>query len=142
MLKDMSVESGKSLNELTAGLYDLISTFGDSAEVQEQFNIVNRIGIAGMASSDALLLLSAVTKAYGDTSAQTMKKVSDLSFQTVNYGVVTIPELANSIQTVTDSSNRMGVSLDELFTGFATLTGVSGNAAEVATQLRAVLVCT
>jgi TP901 family phage tail tape measure protein len=140
-LKSMAVDSGKSLDDLTDGLYQVISAFGDTAETQERLNIVTKASIAGMSSTtDSLNLLSAVTKAYGDTSAQAMQKVSDLSFLTVKLGQTTFPELAGSMQQVTDSANRMGVSQEELFTAFATLTGVSGGASEVATQLRAALV--
>jgi TP901 family phage tail tape measure protein len=140
-LKSMAVDSGKSLDDLTDGLYQVISAFGDTAETQERLNIVTKASIAGMSSTtDSLNLLSAVTKAYGDTSAQAMQKVSDLSFLTVKLGQTTFPELAGSMQQVTDSANRMGVSQEELFTGFATLTGVSGGASEVATQLRAALI--
>jgi len=140
-VKGMATETGKPLSDLTNGLYQVISAFGDNEETQERLNIVSKAGIAGMATTvDSLNLLSAVTKAYGDTSAKAMQKVSDLSFLTVKLGQTTFPELAGSIQQVTDSANRMGVSQEELFGGFATLTGVSGSASEVATQLRAALV--
>lgn len=140
-IKLLAAETGKPLDDLTNGLYQVISAFGDNADTVGRLEAVTKGAIAGMASTvDSLNLLSAVTKAYGDTSAQALTKVSDLSFLTVKLGQTTFPELASSIQQVTDSANRMGVSQEELFTGFATLTGVSGGASEVATQLRAALV--
>lgn len=140
-VKKLSVETGKPLSDLTDGLYQVISAFGDSVETQERLAIVNKSAVAGMSSTtDSLNLLSAVTKAYGDTSAVAMSKVSDLSFLTLKLGQTSYPDLARSIQQVTDSSVRMNVSQEELFTAFATLTGVSGDASTVATQLRGALV--
>lgn len=140
-VKTLSTETGRPLDDLTNGLYQVISAFGDSIETQERLEVVTRASLAGQASTvDSLNLLSAVTKAYGDTSVTALKKVSDLSFETVRLGQTTFPELANSIQQVTDSSNRMTVSQEELFNAFATLTGVTGNASTVSTQFRSALV--
>lgn len=140
-IKSLSAETGKPLEDLTDGLYQVVSAFGDNIETQERLKIVSQTSVAGMSStSDALNLLSAVTKAYGDTTAGAMQKVSDLAFLTLKWGQTSFPELANSIQQVTDSSVRLKVSQEELFAVFATLTGVSGDASTVATQLRSVLV--
>ena len=47
----------------------------------------------------------------------------------------TFPELAASIGRVVPVAAKMNVAQEELFAGFATLTGVTGSAAEVSTQL-------
>ncbi len=139
-IRELSSESGKSLNDLTSGLYQVISAFGDATDTEEKLSIVTKGAIAGQASTTASLnLLSAVTKAYGDTSASALAKVSDLSFMTVKLGQTTFPELAGSIQRVTAVAENMSVSQEELFASFSTLTGVTGTAAEVSTQLRGVL---
>lgn len=140
-LKDLSKETGKPLDDLTDGLYQVVSAFGDNIETQERLRIVSNTSVAGMSTTaDSLNLLSAVTKAYGDTTAGAMQKVSDLAFLTLKWGQTSFPELAKSIQQVTDSSVRLNVSQEELFATFATLTGVSGDASTVATQLRSALV--
>ena len=136
-VKLLSIESGKSLTDLTGGLYQVISAFGDAADTEEKLNIVTKAAIAGQSSTTASLnLLSAVTKAYGDTSATALKKVSDLAFETVRLGQTTFPELASSMQQVTAIAKSLGVTQEELFTSYATLTGVTGSASEVSTQLR------
>ncbi len=140
-VKKLSTETGKPLDDLTNGLYQVVSAFGDSIETQERLEVVTKASIAGQSTTvDSLNLLSAVTKAYGDTSVSALKKVSDLAFETVRLGQTTFPELANSMQQVTDSANRLNVSQEELFGAFATLTGVTGNASTVATQYRSALV--
>lgn len=135
----VSNEVGKATGDLSDGLYNMISAVGDSEEVMSQVELAAKAASAGGAeTSDAVNLLSAVTKAYGDTSYDAMVKVSDLAFNTVKLGQTTFPELASSLQQVTGASNTLGVSQEELFGVMATATGVTGETSQVATQLKAV----
>lgn len=139
-IKELSIESGKSFGDLTDGVYQVISAFGDAVDTEKKLNIVTKSAIAGQASTtESLNLLSAVTKAYGDTSATALGQVSDLAFLTVKLGQTTYPELARSIQQVTSLSEMLNVGQEELFATFATLTGVTGDASIVATQFKAIL---
>jgi len=139
-VQELSVETGKSTGDLARGLYEVISAFGDSSESIEKLEIAVKAAKAGAADTvDAVRMLSVVTKGYGDTSAEALQKVSDLSLMTVKLGQTTFPELADALGRVTPLASSLGVSLEELHTVFATLTGVTGNAAEVSTQFRAIL---
>lgn len=139
-VKDLAIDTGLSLDDLTDGLYQTVSAFGDTAEATEQLELAARAARAGVSTvTDSINLASAVTKAYGDTSAEAQQKVFDLAFEAVRLGQTTFPELAASIQQVTDGSVRLGVSQEELFGTFASLTGVTGDASRVATQLRSAL---
>lgn len=135
----VSNDTGIATAGLTDGMYNVISAFGDSKDAVSQLEIASKAAVAGNSTTtDSINLLSAVTKAYGDTSAAGLQKVSDLAFETVKLGQTTFPELASSMQQVTGSSKTLGVSQDELFGVFATATGVTGETAAVATQLKAV----
>lgn len=137
---DLSVAVGKSANEMNAGLYETISAFGDAEDPMKKLGIAARMSTAGLATvKDSLALVSAVTKGYGDTSDEAAQKVSDMAFMTVKLGQTSFPELASSMGRVVPIAAALNVSQDELFAGFATLTGVTGNAAEVSTQLASVL---
>lgn len=136
MLK-LSTETGTPLKDLTDGLYQTVSALGDSADTVERMRVVTKAAEAGLSTTtESLNLLSAVTKGYGDTSATALKKASDLSFVTVKLGQTTFPELASSMGRVIPLASALNVSQEELFATFATLTGVTGSAAEVSTQLR------
>lgn len=136
-VQDMAIATGKSTEDLIGGLYQVISAFGDSGESAKLLEINAKAAAAGMATTtDAINLTSAVTKVYGDTSAEANQKAADLAFMTVKLGQTTFPELAQSIGSVTPIAQSLAVSQEELFASFATLTGVTGNAAEVSTQLR------
>ncbi len=139
-VQDMSVEVGKSTDDLVGGLYQVLSAFGDSADTVDILRINAKAATAGLATTEeAIALTSAVTKGYGDTTAGAVQHVSDLAFMAVKLGQTTFPELASSIGRVTPLASELGVSQEELFGVMATATGVTGNAAEVSTQLRGTL---
>ena len=92
-LKQVSLDTGVCTSDLTEGLYQVVSAFGESADNVKQMEIAAKAAKAGNATTvDSINLLSAVTKGYGDTSAAAMQKASDLSFLTVKLGQTSFPE--------------------------------------------------
>lgn len=139
-VQKLGPEVGKSTTDLAEGLYQVVSAFGDSADTVKILEINAKAATAGLATTtDAINLTSAVTKGYGDTSAEAVQKVSDLAFVTVQLGQTTFPELASSMGLVVPLASSMGVEMEQLFAVMATATGVTGSASQVATQLRGVL---
>lgn len=139
-VQDMAVATGKSTDDLADGLYQVVSTFGDTADTIKILDITARAATAGMATTtEAINLAAAVTKGYGDTSAEAVKHSQDLAFQTANLGITNFPQLAASIGGVIPLASALGVKQEELFAGFATLSGVTGSTAEVSTQLTSAL---
>ena len=137
---NLSPAIGKTTKDLTDGLYEVISAFGDSADSAKNLELAAKGATAGGATTkDSIALLSAVTKGYGDTSNIAQKKVSDLAFTTVKLGQTSFPELAASIQRVTSQSNTLKISQEELFSVFSSGTGVIGGASEVSTKFSALL---
>lgn len=140
-IMSMSEETGLAADNLQGGLYQVLSSFGTTDNPLMKLELSAKMSKAGMASvMESIDLVSAVTKGYGDTSDAAARKVADMAFQAVKDGRTTFPELAASMGRVVPIAAAMGVSQQELFTGFSTLTGVTGNAAEVSTQMSAVLV--
>lgn len=136
----ISNDTGLATSNISDGLYQVVSAFGDTADSAKILEIASKGAKAGNAEvTDSINLLSAVTKGYGDTSAAANQKVSDLAFLTAKLGQTTFLELAGSIGRVVPLTKQLNVSQEELFGVMATATGVTGNAAEVSTQLRGVL---
>lgn len=139
-LKQVSLDTGVCTSDLTEGLYQVVSAFGESADNVKQMEIAAKAAKAGNATTvDSINLLSAVTKGYGDTSAAAMQKASDLSFLTVKLGQTSFPELASSMGQVVPLASTLKVSQEELFGAMSTLTGVTGSTSEVTTQLKATM---
>jgi TP901 family phage tail tape measure protein len=136
----VSNKTGVATADLTDGLYQVISAIGDCKDATDIVAIAAKAAKAGNATTtDSVALLTAVTKGYGDTSKEAMQKASDLAFQTVKLGQTDFPSLASSIGAVIPMAKALNLSQEELFGGYATLTGVTGNAAEVTTQLNGTL---
>ena len=139
-VRRISDNTGLSLETMSAGMYQAISSLGDGVEETERiFTTMARSAKAGGAEvSDSVALISAGMKGYNDVSNETAQKISDLAFQTAKLGVTTFPEMAKSMQPLFPLANSLNLSYEELFGSMATLTGVTGNTAEVSTQLKAV----
>ncbi len=139
-INDVRIKYGKTADDIQEGTFQVISAFGDSIETVGRLDVVARAATAGFSTTqEALNLLSAVTKGYGDTSIEALNKVSDLAFLTNKLGQTTFPELAASMGGVVPVAKVLNVSQEELFATFATLTGVTGSTSEVATQFESIL---
>lgn len=136
----VSNDTGVETANLTDGMYQVISAFGDSKDAMSILETSAKAAAAGNATTtDSVNLLSAVMKGYKDVSAESAQKAADLSFATVRLGQTSFSELASSIGKVVPLSSALNVQQEELYGVFATLTGVTGSTAEVATQYKAVL---
>lgn len=79
---ELSSAVGKTTQDLTDGLYEIISAFGDSAESAKILEVAAKTATAGSATTkEAISLLSAVTKGYGDTTLEAQKKFQILHSQ-------------------------------------------------------------
>ncbi len=139
-VKSTSRETGLDVDTMAKGMYQAISSLGDGGkETEKIFHTMARSAKAGGAEvSDSVALISAGMKGYNSVNDETAVRLSDLAFQTAKLGVTTFPEMARSMQPLFPLSSSLNLSYEELFGSMATLTGVTGNTAEVSTQLKAV----
>jgi TP901 family phage tail tape measure protein len=135
-----SIQLGQMPIESTRLLYQTISAGAtDAADSMLVMQTAQKAAIAGMADQvDVLSLLSSAVKSYG-VSWTEVTKISDLAFQTVKLGQTTMAELSRDMQRTLSPAAALKISMEELFGAFATLTGVTGDTAEVATQLRGIM---
>lgn len=136
----LSVETGQGTSDMANGVYQLISALGDATDTTEKMDIAARAAAAGNSTVEQSIdLLTAVTKGYGDTSAQAFRDTADLAFMTVKLGKTNFPELARSVGGVIPLMVGMGVAAKEGFGIIAAATGTTGNTSEVTTQLASAL---
>lgn len=134
--KKLGAEFGVLPQDISAAMYDVVGSLGYTNDTIAQTRAAVKLGKAGAATTaEAFNVLSKTTLAYGDTSEGAMKKVADLASATIRLGVLTMPELSASLSSVTPMASSLGVSLEELFGVQAALSGPSGTAAEVYTQM-------
>ncbi len=135
----LSLRLPATAGELADGLYQVVSAGVDAQNQIQVLEATAKAASAGLAkTTDAINLAASVIKGYGLAWTET-EKIMDLAFQTVKLGQTTFPELAANIGQVVPLAATLKISTEELFGAFATLTGVTGNTSEVATQLKSVM---
>lgn len=141
-LKDQVSElAGKipiARDELANGLYQVISNGVPENNWITFLDKSARASVAGIADlGETVKVTSTIIKNYGldwDAAGSIQDKIQ----LTAKNGVTSFEQLAQALPRVTSQASTLGVSVDELMATFSTLTGVSGNTAEVSTQLAAI----
>ena len=125
-------------DELANGLYQVVS---NSVPENNWLNFLNKsakASVGGVADlGEVVKVTSTVIKNYG-LAWDAAESVQDKIQLTAKNGVTSFEQLAQALPRVTANASTLGVSVDELLASFATLTGVSGNTNEVATQMAAI----
>lgn len=126
-------------DELANGLYQVISNGVPEENWLTFLKQTAKASIGGLADlQQAVTVTSTLIKNYGlawDEAGNIQDKIQ----LTAKNGVTTFEQLGEALPSVAGSAAQLGVSIDELMAVFATCTGVTGNTAEVSTQLSAVL---
>ena len=141
-LKEQVADLAKTVpvarDELANGLYQVISNGVPEDNWIEYLRQSARASVGGMADlGETVKVTSTVIKNYGlswDAAGQIQDKIQ----LTAKNGVTSFEQLAQALPRVASQASSLGVGIDELMASFATLTGVSGNTAEVGTQLAAI----
>lgn len=142
MLKNQVVEVAKNVpvarDELANGLYQVISNSVPEDNWIDFLNKSAKASVGGIADlGETVKVTSTVIKNYG-LAWDAAESVQDKIQLTAKNGVTSFEQLAQALPRVTANASTLGVSIDELLASFATLTGVSGNTNEVATQMAAI----
>lgn len=141
-LKGQVADLSKTLpiarDELANGLYQVISNGVPEDNWIDYLNKSAKASVGGIADlGETVKVTSTVIKNYG-LAWDAAESVQDKIQLTAKNGVTSFEQLAQALPRVTSNASTLGVSIDELLASFATLTGVSGNTNEVATQMAAI----
>lgn len=125
-------------DELANGLYQVISNSAPEDNWIDFLNKSAKASVGGVADlGEVVKVTSTIIKNYG-LAWGAAESVQDKIQLTAKNGVTSFEQLAQALPRVTANASTLGVSIDELLASFATLTGVSGNTNEVATQMAAI----
>lgn len=134
----LSREVPVARDALANGLYQVISNGVPEDNWISFLEASARSSVGGMADLGQVVgVTSTIIKNYG-ASWDEAGAIQDKIQLTAKNGVTDFGQLGAALPRVTANAATLGVSIDELMGTFATLTGVSGNTAEVSTQLAAV----
>lgn len=141
-LKDQVAELGKTIpltrDQLANGLYQVISNGVPEDNWIEYLEKSAKASVGGIADvGEVVKVTSTLIKNYGKDWSDA-GSIQDKIQLAAKNGVTSFEQLAQALPRVGGNAATLGVELDELLATFATLTGVSGNTSEVATQMAAV----
>lgn len=136
---DLAKELPIARDQLANGLYQVISNGVPEDNWLSFLEATAKASIGGLADlNQAVTVTATIIKNYG-LAWEDAGSIQDKIQMTAKNGVTTFEQLADALPSVAGSAAQLGVSIDELMAIFATCTGVTGNTAEVSTQLSAVL---
>jgi TP901 family phage tail tape measure protein len=136
---DLASELPIARDLLADGMYQTISSDVPEDNWIDFLRQSTKASIGGFADLEKVILGTAnVVKTYG-LEWKEVAGIQDKIQQVTKYGQTSFEEMADGLQKVTSTAATLGVSIDELMATYATLTGISGNTAEVSTQLSGVL---
>jgi TP901 family phage tail tape measure protein len=136
----LSADTGKPIEDLTAGLYDLVSAGIPAEDAISVLKESTNLAIGGLGSTaDAVDAVTSAMNAYGQGTYSAVG-VTDIFAKAVADGKVTTAQLGGSIATIAPIAAQAGISLEEVSAGYAQLTAKGVPAAEAATQMRSAIV--
>lgn len=146
-LLKMGASSAQATATMTKGLYDSISAGIEVSQSLGFIKVAAETAVAGVTDvATSVDLLTSIVNSYrgqlGETltTTQRAQKASDILFMTMKYGKTTISQMAGSFGRVTSIAAQVGVSLEQVGAGIASLTLAGLSTDEAITALRQVMV--
>ena len=134
--EDLSVKYGLSVEQITEGNYQLVSSMGDVANAQEILDTSAKLSIAGFTDYESAMNgLVSVLNGY-KMEATEAGRVADILMTVQNKGITTINELQGSLSRVTSLANNVNVSFEDLAAALTTITANKVETSEAVTSLR------
>lgn len=137
-VRELAKEVPVTRDMLADGLYQTISNGVPQNNWIDFLNQSSRTSVGGVANlGKVVTVTSTIIKNYAlewDKAGLIQDKIQ----KTAKLGVTSFEQMSEALPRVAGNAATLGVNIDDLLGTFATLTGVSGNTAEVSTQLGAV----
>lgn len=135
----LSKELPQSAETLAKGLYDIESSGFAGQEAIDVLRASAEAASAGLTTTaTSARVITGVLNAYGAES-YTAQQAADILFKTVDKGVVTFEELAQSLGDVMPTAAALHVPLETVGAAFAVLTRRGINAAEAGTSINRIM---
>lgn len=133
---DLSRESGKSTDELTAGFYDLVSAGIPADKAIETLRSSSILATGALGTTgEAVDLVTSALGAY-KLDASNATRVTDIFAQAVADGKTTVSDLAGGISTVAPIAAAAGISLEEVAAATSLMTVQGDSASQAMTRIR------
>ena len=139
-VKSLSKEMGILPDEIIPALYDAIGSGVPEGNVFDFMEVASKAAIAGLVDTGTVVDgLTTVLNSY-QMEADEAGKVSDILFQTINFGKASMEELSASLSQVTPIASSLGVNFEDVGGALATMTSQGNSTSTSTVQLRQMLV--
>lgn len=133
---DLSGNVNVSTDELSEGLYEILSATGDTSNALSYLEISAKLAKGGFTDvRSAVDGATTVLNAYGLQGEEAFQKVADIMMVTQNVGKTTVGELAGSMAQVIPTAAAMGVEFDQVGASLAAMTAQGTPTAQATTML-------
>lgn len=138
-VRDLASDIPIAREQLSEGLYEVLSAGVPKNNALTFLADSAKAAVGGSAELPTLIrTTTTLVKAY-NLEFEKSAYIQDKLQKSVDIGSMSMNELAEALPKASVSAAQLGVNIDELLGGFAALSGVTGNANEVGTQLNAVM---
>jgi len=135
-VRNLSAQLPQNTKELSAALYDVVSAGVDASKSINVLGLSAKAAVAGVTDTKTALNAGiGVINAYGKNIDE-LERVYDLLFKTVEKGIVTFPELSNTIGTVLPNARAANIEFIDIAASIALMTKNKIAASEAATYLK------
>lgn len=139
VILDLSRHLPQTANDLAEGFYQIVSSGFDGRDAIDVLNASAKAATAGLSTTaQAVTAITSVLNSFG-YQAKESTRVSDALFATVDYGVITFPQLTQTIAHFAGTAARAGVSIEDAGTAIAVMTRAGLSASESGVSLNQVL---
>lgn len=136
---DLSNKTGISATELAEAGYQALSAGQSVDQVGKFVETAGNLAKAGFTSTTtAVDVLTTAMNAYGD-EAGSAEDIANKLVRTQNLGKTTVDELASSMGKIIPTASSMGVNVDNLTSGYVSLTKQGIATAEATTYMNSML---
>ena len=136
---DLSNKTGLSATELAEAGYQALSAGQNVQDVAGFVETAGNLAKAGFTSTTtAVDVLTTAMNAYGE-GAGTAEEISNKLVRTQNLGKTTVDELASSMGKIIPTASGMNVNIDNLTSGYVSLTKQGIATAEATTYMNSML---
>ncbi len=137
-IRDIAADSNIARTQLSEGLYETVSNGVPENNWVQYLSDSTKTAIGGQAELGTVVSVTAgIIKNYSE-SWDKAGLIQDKIQKTVKLGKTNFQEMGQYAPKAIVGASALNVSLDELLGTFGALTGVSGNTAEVSTQMAAI----
>jgi len=122
-IKDLSMETGKPIEELGEAMFELVNDFKDASSPELSARLKVGMGLSKVAfgsTAESVDYLSRITSTFGKSTPETMEMVAARTFSAMKKADVSFEEFSSTMNGLAPDAKNLGIGMDELFSIFST----------------------